>query len=54
MRHSLTTLAWQARTSDSTNSSSPCCRGLADGDYRIGVTQNGINVPQTMYLTVHN
>ncbi len=28
--------------------------GLADGDYRINVTQNGINVPQTMYLTVHN
>jgi uncharacterized protein (TIGR03437 family) len=27
---------------------------LADGDYQINVTQNGIKVPQTMYLTVHN
>jgi uncharacterized protein (TIGR03437 family) len=28
--------------------------GLADGDYRINVTQNGSSLPQTMYLTVHN
>jgi uncharacterized protein (TIGR03437 family) len=28
--------------------------GLADGDYRINVTQSGTTVPQTMYLTVHN
>ena len=28
--------------------------GLANGDYQINVTQNGISVPQTMYLTVHN
>jgi uncharacterized protein (TIGR03437 family) len=28
--------------------------GLANGDYQINVTQNGIKVPQTMYLTVHN
>ncbi len=28
--------------------------GLANGDYQINVTQNGIPVPQTMYLTVHN
>jgi hypothetical protein len=28
--------------------------GLADGDYQIGVMQNGTSVPQTMYLTVHN
>ena len=27
---------------------------LANGDYQINVTQNGITVPQTMYLTVHN
>ncbi len=27
---------------------------LANGDYQINVTQNGIAVPQTMYLTVHN
>ena len=28
--------------------------GLANGDYRINVTQNGTIVPQTLYLTVHN
>jgi uncharacterized protein (TIGR03437 family) len=28
--------------------------GLADGDYQINVTQNGMAVPQKMYLTVHN
>jgi len=28
--------------------------GLANQDYEINVTQNGISVPQTMYLTVHN
>jgi uncharacterized protein (TIGR03437 family) len=28
--------------------------GLADGDYQINVTQNGVTAPQTMYLTVHN
>jgi len=28
--------------------------GLADGDYQINVTQNGTNLPQTFYLTVHN
>jgi uncharacterized protein (TIGR03437 family) len=28
--------------------------GLANGDYHINVTQNGVAVPQTMYLTVHN
>jgi uncharacterized protein (TIGR03437 family) len=28
--------------------------GLADGDYQINVTQNGVAVPQTMYLTVGN
>ena len=28
--------------------------GLANGDYQINMTQNGISVPQTMYLTVHN
>ncbi len=28
--------------------------GLANGDYKINVTQNGSAVPQTMYLTVHN
>jgi uncharacterized protein (TIGR03437 family) len=28
--------------------------GLANGDYRINVSQNGVAVPQTMYLTVHN
>lgn len=27
---------------------------LANGDYSINVTQNGTNVPQTMYLTVQN
>jgi uncharacterized protein (TIGR03437 family) len=27
---------------------------LANGEYRINVTQNGTEVPQTMYLTVHN
>jgi uncharacterized protein (TIGR03437 family) len=27
---------------------------LANGDYQINVTQAGIAVPQTMYLTVHN
>jgi len=27
---------------------------LANGDYQINVTQNGMTVPQTMYLTVHN
>lgn len=27
---------------------------LANGDYQINVTQNGVAVPQTMYLTVHN
>jgi uncharacterized protein (TIGR03437 family) len=28
--------------------------GLANGDYQINVKQNGIALPQTMYLTVHN
>jgi uncharacterized protein (TIGR03437 family) len=28
--------------------------GLANGDYQINVLQNGANVPQTMYLSVHN
>jgi uncharacterized protein (TIGR03437 family) len=28
--------------------------GLANGDYRINVAQNGIPVPQTSYLSVHN
>jgi uncharacterized protein (TIGR03437 family) len=28
--------------------------GLANGDYQINVTQNGVEVPQTMYLTVQN
>ena len=28
--------------------------GLANGDYQINVTQNGIALPQTIYLTVHN
>jgi uncharacterized protein (TIGR03437 family) len=28
--------------------------GLANGDYKINVTQNGTTVPQTMSLTVHN
>jgi uncharacterized protein (TIGR03437 family) len=28
--------------------------GLANGDYQINVTQNGIALPQTLYLTVHN
>jgi uncharacterized protein (TIGR03437 family) len=28
--------------------------GLANGDYQINVTQNGVAVPQTMYLTVQN
>jgi uncharacterized protein (TIGR03437 family) len=28
--------------------------GLANGDYQINVKQNGIVVPQTLYLTVHN
>jgi uncharacterized protein (TIGR03437 family) len=27
---------------------------LANGDYQIIVKQNGVAVPQTMYLTVHN
>ncbi len=27
---------------------------LANGDYQINVKQNGVAVPQTMYLTVHN
>jgi len=27
---------------------------LANGDYQINVTQSGIAVPQTMFLTVHN
>jgi uncharacterized protein (TIGR03437 family) len=27
---------------------------LANGDYQINVTQNGVAVPQTMYLTVQN
>jgi uncharacterized protein (TIGR03437 family) len=27
---------------------------LVDGDYQINVMQNGVPVPQTMYLTVHN
>jgi uncharacterized protein (TIGR03437 family) len=27
---------------------------LANGDYQINVKQNGIAVPQTMFLTVHN
>jgi virginiamycin B lyase len=29
-------------------------QGLANGDHQINVTQNGISVPQTMYLTVHD
>jgi uncharacterized protein (TIGR03437 family) len=28
--------------------------GLANGDYQINVAQNGTNLPQTMFLTVHN
>jgi len=28
--------------------------GLANSDFQINVTQNGVAVPQTMYLTVHN
>jgi len=28
--------------------------GLANSDYQINVTQNGITVPQTVFLTVHN
>jgi uncharacterized protein (TIGR03437 family) len=28
--------------------------GLADGDYAIAATQNGVAIPQTMYLTVRN
>ena len=28
--------------------------GLANGDYQVNVTQNGITVPQTVFLTVHN
>jgi uncharacterized protein (TIGR03437 family) len=28
--------------------------GLTNGDYQIKVTQNGVALPQTMYLTVHN
>ncbi len=28
--------------------------GLANGDYQINATQNGVKVPQTLYLTVHN
>jgi len=28
--------------------------GLANGDYQINVKQNGVAVPQTMYLTVQN
>ncbi len=28
--------------------------GLADGDYQINVAQNKTNLPQTLYLTVHN
>jgi uncharacterized protein (TIGR03437 family) len=28
--------------------------GLANGDYQINVTQNGVALPQTMYLTVGN
>ena len=28
--------------------------GLANGDYQISVSQNGIALPQTMFLTVHN
>jgi uncharacterized protein (TIGR03437 family) len=28
--------------------------GLANGDYQINVMQNGVAVPQTMYLTVQN
>lgn len=28
--------------------------GLANGDYQMNVTLNGTNVPQTMFLTVHN
>jgi uncharacterized protein (TIGR03437 family) len=27
---------------------------LANGDYQINVKQNGVAIPQTMYLTVHN
>jgi uncharacterized protein (TIGR03437 family) len=27
---------------------------LANGDYQVNVTQNGVAIPQTMYLTVHN
>jgi uncharacterized protein (TIGR03437 family) len=29
-------------------------QGLANGDYQLNVTQNGIALPQTLYLTVHN
>jgi uncharacterized protein (TIGR03437 family) len=29
-------------------------QGLANGDYRINVQQNGVAVPQTAYLTVHS
>jgi uncharacterized protein (TIGR03437 family) len=28
--------------------------GLGNGDYQINATQNGVKVPQTIYLTVHN
>jgi uncharacterized protein (TIGR03437 family) len=28
--------------------------GLANGDYQINVTQNGIALPQTLFLSVHN
>ena len=28
--------------------------GLANGDYPINVTQNGVPLPQTLYLTVNN
>jgi uncharacterized protein (TIGR03437 family) len=28
--------------------------GLANGDYQINVTQSGVAVPQTMFLTVQN
>jgi uncharacterized protein (TIGR03437 family) len=28
--------------------------GLANGDYQISGTQNGIALPQTMFITVHN
>ncbi len=28
--------------------------GLANGDYQIHVSQNGVSVPQTVYLTIQN